>query len=103
MQQEKPLIFQAPVHHAHKGLVAGFAHMLEHAHGHNTVKGFIQVPVILEPDLHRQSTAPLSGQVHLFFRYGDTHYAYLICPGHICGQASPSATDIQHPHPRRQL
>ena len=66
VQQEDAVRFQIPIHHLKIGSVVFRPDVLEHADGNDPVKLFVQITVILQPDIHIEALAAFPRHFLLF-------------------------------------
>ena len=86
---------EASIHGFHVRAVVLRAHVLEHPHRYDGVEASRHVPVVLDPDLHREVPAGLPGDLGLLRRDGDAERPDPISLGCISDEAAPSAPDVQ--------
>src|SRR5512135_633699 len=76
--------------------------MLEHADRPAAIEALIEVAVVLQADLDRQSGAKLAGKPRLLLRDRDADAAHVVMRRRIVQRLAPATADVEHAHARRK-
>ena len=98
VQQKQPIVIEAAARDFHVVPVIPVTDVLEHADAGDAVELLVDVSIVLQANVYRQSLAPRSCQLGLLSRDRHANGLDAIMFGGIAHQAAPTTADVEQPH-----